>query len=605
MVPLNQALPPLAVISHVSAIDQNTSSGTGANNLGGQHLGKGEGRQFQHGQEMAAKVVATDGQGRYTLDAGGQRIEVQSQSPLQIGQQFNVLVQESENGLLLALKSPDISQFLTRSLATGGSSQALGMIFGQGIAAQARGGETFFPPASTALTGTSPNSSTGSSTSTAKASFDILPTPAVAGKMSELQRQFVLASGSPQTAGSGNIQAGNAVQLFTTEIGRQITPLLSQGRIVEAMDQLAAGLRSIAPFFPPQPTGGLPQGLNAQQQELYHALSSLYQAEKGRAGAEEGEAALRRVVQQLQSQLTPALAMPGRDIAGPPQNPQAMLAALNGNLFGIQNLIQLPVMFQNQPPGASVFQGGIEGMFALQLSLAGTSSSAMAGMEESSRHSGMILQQLIGGLGLDMEKLLAQGDIDGASKGLKFQLLRQVQEAQSNVQGEMQQALATGEGGEESGLLRQIGESHQALQSLNFLQVLQANLDKQGMLILPLPLPFLEQGYMLMEEHGKEGEKKDGGEDASRFSVLMRLSSLGNVRVDFLQTKEDIYIRFHTESNEISQLFRQFQQELRTGLHPLKVQGLSYASEPAGDPLAVLLQKCEGEGTTSLFRARV
>ncbi len=769
MISSNQSLPPLMVVSGITALDQNTANQTGSQKSGEQLFKRGE-QQLKPGQEVAVKVVASDGGGRYTLDVGSQRIEVQSRLPLQVGQQLNMLVQEGDDGLVFAFKGIEVGQFLTRAMATGGSNQALGMIFGQGLAAQARSGalvsqtggvgatlqstggatESQATGATTAQMGKGavllqsgsgavavqtgkgavvPQSESGvvaaqtgkgavvpqngsgggaaqtgkgtvlpqggseaaaqkignsaalpqrggeaaaqksggrvaqgggetgkplfftregavvreggvvgkavpaqnmSAASSAKGAAEIpaegsvtrLPAPAIATKMVELQQQFVQKSVSSQpVAARAPGHFNTAVQQFTTELGRQITPLLGEGKVAEAMEHVASGLRSLARFFPPRAGGALPPGLTPSQRQLFEAFSALQQPESrgatGGTGGQGREVALGRVVQQLQSQLTPASAPTG-GMTQPQQSPQAMLAALNSILQGLQELVQLPAAFQHQPVSAPVFRSGLDGLFAFHLGFGrvgegGTSSGFFSTMQPMSAmvmggevSSGAILQQLVDGLGLDMEKLLAKGDLHGAAQGLKFQLLRQMEEGGEQIEREMQASGAKGSKSvEESGLFRQAGESHQALQSINFLQILQANLDKQGLLALPLPLPFLEQGFLLMENH-KEGENGGEGQDeGTRFSVLMKLSSLGNVRVDLLQTKESVYLRIHTESPEVTKLFQESQQELRAGLSPLQLQGLSYSSDPPGDPVAVLLQKCEGSRSSSLFEASV
>ncbi len=646
MISSNPSLPPLIVISGIAALDQNSANQAGSQKSGEQSLKKGE-QQLRPGLEIAVKIVANDGGGRYTLDVDSQRIEVQSRLPLQVGQQLNMLVREGENGLELAFKGLDIGQFLIRAMATGGSSQALGMIFGKGLAAQARsgaaasqaGGESFPLQSSRGMaesqalggTATQTGKATvflqgGSGVTVTQAGDDAvlsqrgsvrLPAPAIAIKMVELQQQFMQKSVSSQPVAAARIPAqfSTAVQQFTTELGRQITPLLGEGKVAEAMEHVTSALHSLARFFPPRAEGALPPGLTPSQRQLFQAFSALQQPESGgTTGGQGREAALGRVVQQLQNQLTSAPAT-AQGMVQPQQSPQAMLAALNSSLQGLQELVQLPAAFQHQPVSAPVFRSGIDGLFAFHLGFGrvgeGGASSGFSIIPPMSAtggevRSGAILQQLVDGLGLDMEKLLAKGDLRGAAQGLKFQLLRQMKEGGEQIEREMQASGAKGSKSvEESGLLRQVGESHQALQSINFLQILQANLDKQGLLALPLPLSFLEQGFLLME---KDKEEREGGErqsEGTRFSVLMKLSSLGNVRVDLFQTKESVFLRFHTSSSEVTKLFQESQQELRAGLSPLQLQGVSYSSDPPGDPVSVLLQKCEGRRSSSLFEASV
>jgi hypothetical protein len=593
--PLNTAggTPPLVVVGNVKPVGSgNTETGSyspGAN-LRDQNAGKQQ-QQFSPGQSLEARVIGRNAEGGYTLEAGGMRLQVQSGATLTPGQLLNVQVLEGEDGLMLVLKKPDASQFLARSLATGGSSLALQTIFGGGLAKQAaqglalsqggqiaQGAESSPQPggqqSAVAAPGGQPQNqfvSQGQGVSTA------------AGSLATLQQQFIGRSSTAPAGPPDPQQFAGAVNQVVNQIGQQMAPLLASGQTDEALAQLSGGLRSLAQFFPPQTAS---QGLSPGAQQLFQVFSSLNQT-----GATGTNSAQSQAAQMAEGSLSRLVTTMGAQLStsGGAANLTGMLTSLQSDLVGLQSMAQVPSALQgiSTPPTT-----GLDALFAWNLTGSGVTSEASAASMMTSgaatgASTGEILQQLVQGLGLDMEKLLAKGDVEGASHGLKFQLGRQITEAQENA------AAGTGT----SASLRTVGEAHQTLQSIDFLQVLQGNLEKQGVLVLPLPLPFLQQGFLMFENYsgGEEKEGREGATDNSaRFSVLMKLSSLGNIRVDFLQTEGEVYVRFHTSSKEVSHLLQENQQELRAGLRPLKVLGPSF-TEQAEDPISTLLRRCEGE----------
>ncbi len=581
--------PPLVVVGNVKPIGSgNTETGSyspGAN-LRDQNAGKQQ-QQFSPGQSLEARVIGRNAEGGYTLEAGGMRLQVQSGATLTPGQLLNVQVLEGEDGLILVLKKPDASQFLARSLATGGSSLALQTIFGGGLAKQAAQGMALSQAGQVAPGAeSSPQPGAQQSAVAAPGGQPVSQGQGVstaAGSLVTLQQQFIGRSSTAPAGPPDPQQFAGAVNQVVNQIGQQMAPLLASGQTDEALAQLSGGLRSLAQFFPPQMAS---QGLPPGAQQLFQVLSSLNQTGATATNSVQSQAAqmaegsLSRLVTTMGAQLS---------ASGGGTNLTGMLTSLQSDLVGLQSMAQVPSALQglSTPPTT-----GLDALFAWHLTGSGVTSEASAASMMTSGaaaggSTGEILQQLVQGLGLDMEKLLAKGDVEGASHGLKFQLGRQITEAQENA------AAGTGT----SASLRTAGEVHQALQSIDFLQVLQGNLEKQGVLVLPLPLPFLQQGFLMFENYsgGEEKEGREGATDNSaRFSVLMKLSSLGNIRVDFLQTEGEVYVRFHTSSKEVSHLLKENQQELRAGLRPLKVLGPSF-TEQAEDPISTLLRRCEGE----------
>ncbi len=768
VIPLNPSPNTLAntltVVSNIQRVDPDSVGSSGNPASYEQRADSGE-KRFASGQTVEVKVVSSEGGGRYTLEAEGMRMQIESRSPLGIGQRLQVQVFQGEKGLLLAVQSADASQLLTRTLATGGSSQALAALFGAGLGkllmheggtlpantanpaalsaapvqAARRGGGAEAAVQTAAKTGNPPDNAMPPQPSPQR-----VPQSA-AEKMVGLQHKFIAKTDVPPPSSLSITtpaprQTAQIIEGFSSRLGQVITPLLASGRNEEALQQFTAALRGIAPFFSAAGGAGNAaiQNASPSQQLLYYALTArtpaenaagsgnmagrVGQAAQGRKPAQTGvqsvpekaaaisaksttaitaangrsiEQITARLFQQLSAQAVQAsqssqtqqttqtgegvnrqLQGGGQYVSGGQmqQTAQAVHSPLTGTLphnlqaaqFGqapqasqaaqlIQSFAELftaisPLLkFTETPPssllsaahalqrlqagqGESIAQmmplqdmqtvpsqpsSQFARFFFQQMQAAGivsypqtnraetveaanmqaALSPVFAPTAEEGESAGALLRQLIEGLGLDMEKLLLKGDTENAARGLKYQLnkLRHQLALESR-------AGAESTGGKEAQAMhaekniKRLGDVHQSLQSLEFLQVLQANMEKEGALLLPLPLSFLEQGYLLYEDYGGKGEEEGEAENgARRLSLLLKLSSLGNVRVDLLQNSGQIYIRFHTESEEVKTLFKQFDHELPPNLSPLAVQPPSYSTKPAEDPLSSLLRRCSGD----------
>jgi hypothetical protein len=119
-------------------------------------------------------------------------------------------------------------------------------------------------------------------------------------------------------------------------------------------------------------------------------------------------------------------------------------------------------------------------------------------------------------------------------------------------------------------------------------------------LIFPLPLPFLEKGYLVVEDYGQQKAKdKDGDSPPMRFSLHLSMTDLGNIRIDLLRYQDGLYIRFNTDSKEKSNFVQSFSQDLNQALSNPKLLGLSFA-EDAGDPAAELIKRILPQGSSML-----
>ncbi|WP_163339302.1 hypothetical protein [Desulfopila sp. IMCC35008] len=189
---------------------------------------------------------------------------------------------------------------------------------------------------------------------------------------------------------------------------------------------------------------------------------------------------------------------------------------------------------------------------------------------------GAALKQLVDRLGLSFEKLLSQGKNQKAAATLKAALLEII----NTLKGADQVSKSTS----------------QLLTTLELFQLAQLQSETGHQFIFPLPLPFIEQGYMLVDQNA--GDKENGetsGEQETRFSLHLKLSDIGNIRVDMFQTDEGLYIRFHTDSNEKAEFVKEYSDELRESITETALLGLSFGTE-AEDPANALLRHVLPEG---------
>lgn len=195
--------------------------------------------------------------------------------------------------------------------------------------------------------------------------------------------------------------------------------------------------------------------------------------------------------------------------------------------------------------------------------------------------SGVLLKQLIDRLGLSFESLLARGNGKEASQTLKAALL------------EVAQIFKGAE------LIAD--KTSQLINTLELYQLAQLQLEKENFLIFPLPIPFLEKGYLLVEDK-KSDNTKNSTEDR-RFSLHLSLGGLGNLRIDILKNPEGLFLRFISDSQEKLDFIKTFQDDLLLQMIGTEISGISFSREPL-DTAADLLKKLLPDGE-SLVNTKV
>lgn len=248
------------------------------------------------------------------------------------------------------------------------------------------------------------------------------------------------------------------------------------------------------------------------------------------------------------------------------------LQQLNGRpLTLVGNSIDITVLYTLIQQQSSLFEGlslnskqTLESFLQLQQTTIGTDGS------------GASLKQAIDRVGLSLESLLARGDGSKASSTLKAALLEILQNITVHNQAS--------------------DNATKTLTTLEFFQLAQLHADSGQQLIFPLPLSFIEQGFLLIEQ--KEDEQGSNGtyeNQEHRFSLHLKMSDIGNLRVDFLHNAEGLFIRFYADSQEKAEFIATFSEELKQAISETPILGLSFAAG-AEDPAVELIRLIVPEG---------
>ncbi len=159
-----------------------------------------------------------------------------------------------------------------------------------------------------------------------------------------------------------------------------------------------------------------------------------------------------------------------------------------------------------------------------------------------------LLSQLFG---FHLEAELLQGKKKGALASLKSSLL---------------------------GLQKELGsEVAEPLRKLELFQLCKARLADEQVQFLPLPFNELEEGYLLAER-GAKGDD-EATESPLQMSLSLRLSALGNIRIDMLYATEGLHLRLACEDREKMAYLQNYTDELGESLQAVELQGVSFSAD--------------------------
>lgn len=207
----------------------------------------------------------------------------------------------------------------------------------------------------------------------------------------------------------------------------------------------------------------------------------------------------------------------------------------------------------------------IESFFSLQQSALG------------SKDGGAAFKQLLESVGLNLEHHLARGDKNSAVATLKAALL-EVAHAFKNAE-----TIAT--------------STNQVLNTIELFQLAHLNSSNDTFLIFPLPLPFLEAGYLTVDkDEGKEGSDC---QKEFRFSLHLTMSELGHIHISFVKSEDTLFIRFRAESQEKMEFIQQYTGELEEAITDIDHIQISF-SDDATDPVGDLIKQVVPQGQSML-----
>ncbi|MDP3480077.1 MAG: hypothetical protein Q8R88_09910 [Desulfoprunum sp.] len=535
-------IPSLSVISRL--VSTGTQTGAGPKSIAtGPDL-----PAFTQGQTLRAVVVAENAGNQFTLETGGSRFVVESRVPLSPGQSLNLQVLSTDPKIELQITEDRGSQFLSRSLASTGSNRDLA---------------SFFTLLQQIAPSQLPNLS-GSSLQTLQ-QFALLQQENAPGLGGSSAQQ-----GTTGQTLSASDYGPKVLQQIFVQLGAQIENLFAQGKDQAVLASVKSAIQDVALLF--QGKGQLSQAALSQLDQLAPSSKQLFEIislfqQNNTAGQGAKDAVFNQLFQHLQ--LQPNL-LSAANSANTLNTLNSGLAELAFLLKGPESLLQLF--------STNSLQSGL-----LTQSQAEAILSAQGGAGGSENKGGELLQQLVNKLGLNMEGLLAAGNKEEAVKTVKFALIELVQNF-----------------AEQSKLLE---SGKHALNTLEFFQLTQLQAGRQNTLIVPLPLPFLEQGYLVVEDYkDQSGQDRQGREMPKNFSLFLKLSPLGNLKIDFLSSGDGVYIRFNSESKEVSDFLATFKDELDNAVSDTRVHGVSF-TENGEDPLTAVLKRSRA-GAESFINAK-
>lgn len=278
-------------------------------------------------------------------------------------------------------------------------------------------------------------------------------------------------------------------------------------------------------------------------------------------------------------------------LAGPPDesaelagtqrgNSRVDLSPLEGELKQLAGLVQ---QVQEQKTGLSPgLFGRLEGLLSRLQQSALNNSVAIPGFDHA-------LGQL--------SQLLSQppGVPQGGQLGLLSQLFGFYLEAEL-LQGKQKDALANLKQSLLS-LQKELGEEvAEPLRRLELFQLCKARLGEDQVQFLPLPFSELEEGYLLAEqqENNSDTENKKG----LNLSVSLRLSALGNVRIDMLYSAEHgLQMQIAGENLEKKRYLESCADELRQAVQTVTLNAVSFSADaqlPAKQLQRRLVPEMEG-----------
>jgi len=197
---------------------------------------------------------------------------------------------------------------------------------------------------------------------------------------------------------------------------------------------------------------------------------------------------------------------------------------------------------------------------------------------------GKELEQFVNRLGTNLEQLLATGRKEEATQTLKSALLEISHNFSENTKIQPQ--------------------ADQLTSTIQLYQMLQIRLAGEALFFLPLPLSFVNQGYLLVEPDQKQdGEQQPGtANENNKYSLHLNLEGLGNLKVELQQHAGGTRLRFFAEDGEKAKFLSENRNELQQWLTATTLESVQFLTG-AEDPTKQLLARMT-HGPASLLNTR-
>jgi AcrR family transcriptional regulator len=174
-------------------------------------------------------------------------------------------------------------------------------------------------------------------------------------------------------------------------------------------------------------------------------------------------------------------------------------------------------------------------------------------------------------LGLNFEGRLLNGEIDQVRNSLKGMLLNL--KSQEDISPPVRE------------------NSTNLLQQLELFQLCRGRLAQDGILFLPLPYDFLQQGYALIEEYGDEHRDEDGKRGKNlTVSLNLTLDNLGAINIHLLFEDKKLFARISCANPSTTARIENNRTELNAILLPFGLQRLNIDAN-GKDPAVALLER--------------
>jgi len=526
-------------------------------------------------QMIQATVVESSGR-QILLDMGHQQLKAQSDVEMHNGQKLNLEVVATEPRLKLQVVSPSTDNQLLRLIHLYDHRTEIGSslrsLLGQRFSAATADGQNSLPRQGPIATPTAANSTPGGQTSAA-----VIFTPVQTSTGTANATPTVLTNPAPEA------QASQA----TAAPSKPLSPSTGQQGATPSVE--SAPQASVAKaVVPPNVTTTPAAGANPVQQQAGGPSVPADQPVSPQVAAGDKVSApvvgqetviadgkqppvATRAEQAKESIATPLAPPSAQQVAG--------MTSLLHRLDSSSTIANALFTAINLAPLSAQQKKTVEGALTPEQWTQLETLAKDLGSDFKATGS-RILFNLSHNLGLDYEQLLSQQKSDQAAQTLKGALMSLAE------QDDLPDAVRD--------------SSRHMIQQLEVLQLTRARFAQEGILFLPLPFDFMEQGYALVEQRqgGAEGEAS-----SHVVTLSMSLEGLGAVQANLLFEQQALFVRILCEDEQSQAALEEDLADLEAALAPFSVRSIQIA-QGVEDPAVELINRLQPH-QENVFDARV